>query len=81
MAIPWKRVQCGNGRGVCGAVTFLSIVGGVDAGVLGLTELRGFLCYFLVIMLLASAGIAAKVKFDTFSYLDSWNGVTLDGIA
>lgn len=59
--------------------TFLSIVGGMVAGVLGLTGVTGFLCYF-VIMLLASAGIAAKAKFDISSYFDSWNRVTLDGI-
>ncbi|KAH9548017.1 hypothetical protein CY35_11G066800 [Sphagnum magellanicum] len=60
--------------------TFLSIVGGVVAGVLGLTGVTGFLCYF-VIMLLASAGIAVKTKFDVFSFFDSWNRITIDGIA
>lgn len=60
--------------------TFLSIVGGVVAGVLGLTGVAGFLCYF-VIMMLASAGIAAKTKFDIHSYFDSWNRVLFDGIA
>jgi hypothetical protein len=60
--------------------TFLSIVGGVVAGVLGLTGVTGFLCYF-VIMMLASAGIAVKTKFDVFSFFDSWNRITIDGIA
>lgn len=50
------------------------------AGVLGLTGVAGFLCYF-VIMMLASAGIAAKTKFDIHSYFDSWNRVLFDGIA
>jgi hypothetical protein len=58
----------------------LSIVGGVVAGVLGLTGVTGFLCYF-VIMMLASAGIAVKTKFDVFSFFDSWNRITIDGIA
>lgn len=64
----------------CYSRTFLSIVGGVVAGVLGLTGVTGFLCYF-VIMLLASAGIAVKTKFDVFSFFDSWNRITIDGIA
>jgi len=59
--------------------TFLSIVGGVIAGVLGLTGISGFLCYFLI-MMLASGGIAAKAKFDVHSYFDSWNRVLFDGI-
>ncbi len=32
-------------------------------------------------MLLASAGIAVKTKFDVFSFFDSWNRITIDGIA
>ncbi|BBN19306.1 ER membrane protein complex subunit 6 [Marchantia polymorpha subsp. ruderalis] len=59
--------------------TFLSIVGGVVAGVLGLSAISGFLCYF-IIMLLVSGGIAAKTKFDIFSYFDSWQRITVDGI-
>ncbi|KAL3699439.1 hypothetical protein R1sor_017461 [Riccia sorocarpa] len=59
--------------------TFLSIVGGVVAGVLGLPAIFGFLFYFLI-MLLASGAIALKAKFDVFTYFDSWQRVTLDGI-
>lgn len=54
-------------------------MGGVIAGVLGLTGISGFLCYFLI-MMLASGGIAAKAKFDVHSYFDSWNRVLFDGI-
>jgi hypothetical protein len=59
--------------------TFLSIVGGVVAGVLGLTGISGFLFYFLI-MILASGAIAAKTKFNVFSYFDSWQRITIDGI-
>ncbi|KAJ7562249.1 hypothetical protein O6H91_03G061100 [Diphasiastrum complanatum] len=60
--------------------TFLSIVAGSIAGVLGLTALSGFLCYF-VIMLLASLGLAAKTKFDVHSFFDSWHRVVFDGVS
>lgn len=49
------------------------------AGVLGLTGISGFLCYF-VIMLLASAGLVAKTGFNVFKYFDSWQRVTIDGV-
>lgn len=54
-------------------------MGGVIAGVLGLTGISGFLCYFLI-MMLASVGVAAKAKFDVHSYFDSWNRILFDGI-
>ncbi|KAJ7237434.1 hypothetical protein O6H91_05G129800 [Diphasiastrum complanatum] len=60
--------------------TFLSIVAGFVAGVLGLTALSGFLCYF-VIMLLASLGLAAKAKFNIYSFFDSWHRVAFDGVS
>lgn len=58
--------------------TFLSIIGGVIAGVLGFTGLSGFIFYVLV-MAVTSAGLAAKAKFSVHSYFDSWNKVLLDG--
>ncbi|EFJ28208.1 hypothetical protein SELMODRAFT_231680 [Selaginella moellendorffii] len=58
--------------------TFLSIVAGAIAGVLGLTGVYGFLCYFLV-MLCASAGLAAKTRFNTSAFFDSWHRVAFDG--
>ncbi|CAM6101345.1 unnamed protein product [Calypogeia fissa] len=60
--------------------TFLAIVGGMVAGVLGLTAFSGFL-FYLFIMILVSGAIAAKTKFNVFSYFDSWQRITLDGIA
>jgi hypothetical protein len=59
--------------------TFLSIVGGIVAGVLGLTAISGFLFYFLM-MILVSAAIAVKANFNVFTYFDSWQRITLDGI-
>ncbi|KAI3893557.1 hypothetical protein MKW92_049769 [Papaver armeniacum] len=58
--------------------TFLSIVAGVKAGVLGFTSLTGFVFYFLI-MAVTSVGLAAKAKFNVHAYFDSWNRVTLDG--
>ncbi|XP_078168223.1 rab5-interacting family protein [Carex rostrata] len=59
--------------------TFLSIIGGVVAGIWGFTGLTGFVFYFMV-MLAASLGLAAKAKFSAGSYFDSWNRILLDGI-
>ncbi|KAJ1688283.1 hypothetical protein LUZ63_019673 [Rhynchospora breviuscula] len=59
--------------------TFLSIIGGVIAGIWGFTGFTGFVFYF-VVMLAASLGLAAKAKFSAGSYFDSWNRVLLDGI-
>ncbi|OMO58505.1 Transmembrane protein 93 [Corchorus olitorius] len=59
--------------------TFMSIIGGVIAGILGFTGLMGFIFYFLV-MAVTSIGLIAKAKFSVNSYFDSWNRVLLDGI-
>ncbi|KAJ8647796.1 hypothetical protein MRB53_000819 [Persea americana] len=58
--------------------TFLSIIGGVVAGILGLTGLMGFIFYFLI-MAITSIGLAAKAKFSVHSYFDCWNRIILDG--
>ncbi|CAI9098486.1 OLC1v1035145C1 [Oldenlandia corymbosa var. corymbosa] len=58
--------------------TFMSIIGGVIAGILGLTSLMGFIFYFLV-MGITSVGLAAKAGFSAQTYFDSWNGIILDG--
>eukprot|EP00262_Sarcandra_glabra_P017540 TRINITY_DN6038_c0_g1_i2.p1 TRINITY_DN6038_c0_g1~~TRINITY_DN6038_c0_g1_i2.p1 ORF type:complete len:121 (+),score=13.77 TRINITY_DN6038_c0_g1_i2:160-522(+) len=58
--------------------TFLSIIGGVVAGILGLTGLMGFVFYFLI-MAFTSLGLAAKAKFSIHAYFDSWNRIILDG--
>ncbi|XP_021730386.1 ER membrane protein complex subunit 6-like isoform X2 [Chenopodium quinoa] len=49
--------------------TFMSIVGGIIAGILGFTGLTGFIFYFLV-MAVTSVGLTAKsfVLFWTFAY-------------
>ncbi|KAG8382814.1 hypothetical protein BUALT_Bualt05G0116800 [Buddleja alternifolia] len=59
--------------------TFMSIIGGVIAGILGFTSLTGFIFYFLV-MAITSAGLAAKTGFSVHSYFDSWNRIIFDGI-
>ncbi|RDY09521.1 ER membrane protein complex subunit 6, partial [Mucuna pruriens] len=58
--------------------TFLSIIGGVVAGILGFTGLKGFV-FYLLLMALTSLGLVAKARFSTHSYFDSWNRVLLDG--
>ncbi|GAB4842976.1 ER membrane complex subunit 6 [Ancistrocladus abbreviatus] len=58
--------------------TFLSIVGGVVAGILGFTGFTGFVFYFLV-MAISSVGLIAKAKFSVHSYFDSWNRLIFDG--
>ncbi|KAF6163777.1 hypothetical protein GIB67_012136 [Kingdonia uniflora] len=58
--------------------TFLSIIGGIVAGILGFTGFTGFVFYFLV-MAITSVGLAAKAKFSIHSYFDSWNRILLDG--
>ena len=58
--------------------TFLSIIGGVVAGILGFTGLKGFV-FYLLLMALTSLGLVAKAKFSTHTYFDSWNRVLLDG--
>ncbi|KAK4599142.1 hypothetical protein ACB098_01G011200 [Castanea mollissima] len=58
--------------------TFLSIIGGVIAGIMGFTSLTGFIFYFLI-MAITSVGLLAKAGFTVHSYFDSWNRVLLDG--
>ncbi|KAK2644105.1 hypothetical protein Ddye_019300 [Dipteronia dyeriana] len=58
--------------------TFLSIIGGVIAGILGFTGFAGFIFYFLI-MAITSVGLMAKAKFSVHSYFDSWNRIILDG--
>lgn len=58
--------------------TFMSIIGGVIAGILGFTGLMGFVVY-LLIMAVMSIGLTAKAGFSIHSYFDSWNRILLDG--
>uniref|UniRef100_M4D0N1 ER membrane protein complex subunit 6 n=1 Tax=Brassica campestris TaxID=3711 RepID=M4D0N1_BRACM len=58
--------------------TFLSIIAGVLAGIIGFTGLTGFLFYF-VVMLITSLGLMAKAGFSADVYFDSWNRVLFDG--
>ncbi|PHT94199.1 hypothetical protein T459_02081 [Capsicum annuum] len=58
--------------------TFMAIIGGVIAGILGLTSLAGFIFYFLV-MAITSAALMTNAKFSMHSYFDSWNRIVLDG--
>ncbi|GFP98493.1 er membrane protein complex subunit 6 [Phtheirospermum japonicum] len=59
--------------------TFMSIIGGVIAGILGFTGLTGFVFYFIV-MAITTVGLAAKTGFAVHSYFDSWNRIVFDGI-
>eukprot|EP00250_Pteridium_aquilinum_P027635 c3536_g1_i1 orf=113-478(+) len=68
-----------NMRTIYYSRTFLSIIGGVVAGVLGLTSITGFLFYF-AIMMATSAGVALKAGLNIERYFDSWNRITLDGL-
>nr|XP_009804694.1 PREDICTED: ER membrane protein complex subunit 6-like isoform X2 [Nicotiana sylvestris] len=56
----------------------MAIIGGVIAGILGLTSLTGFIFYFLA-MAITSVALTAKAKFSVHSYFDSRNKVMLDG--
>ncbi|CAN6876777.1 hypothetical protein Bca4012_079025 [Brassica carinata] len=58
--------------------TFLSIIAGVLAGIIGFTGLTGFVFYF-VVMLITSVGLMAKAGFSADVYFDSWNRVLFDG--
>ncbi|XP_078443276.1 rab5-interacting family protein [Wolffia australiana] len=58
--------------------TFLSIIGGVVAGIWGFTGLAG-LIFYILIMGVTSLGLAAKAKFSVQAYFDSWNRIILDG--
>jgi len=50
------------------------------AKLLRLIRVTSFLCYFMIV-LLASTKIIVKSKFDVFFFFDSWNHITIDGIA
>ncbi|KAI8011839.1 hypothetical protein LOK49_LG06G03433 [Camellia lanceoleosa] len=67
-----------NMKAVYYSRTFMSIMGGVIAGILGFTGLNGFIFYFLV-MAITSVGLIAKAGFSIHSYFDSWNQIILDG--
>ncbi|CAI9259436.1 unnamed protein product [Lactuca saligna] len=58
--------------------TFMSIIGGVIAGILGVNGLMGFVIYCLV-MAITSVCLTAKAGFSIHSYFDTWNRVLLDG--
>ncbi|KAL4567016.1 hypothetical protein LXL04_022586 [Taraxacum kok-saghyz] len=58
--------------------TFMSIIGGVIAGILGFTGLMGFVFYILV-MGITSLCLTIKAGFSIHSYFDSWNRILLDG--
>ncbi|MFS8032879.1 putative rab5-interacting protein family [Helianthus anomalus] len=58
--------------------TFMSIIGGVIAGICGFTGLMGFVVYVLV-MAITSVCLTARAGFSIHSYFDSWNRVLLDG--
>lgn len=59
--------------------TFLSIIAGVLAGIMGFTSLTGFVFYF-VVMLITSVGLIAKAGFFSSDlwYFDSWNRLLFD---
>ncbi|XP_035815591.1 uncharacterized protein [Zea mays] len=59
--------------------TFLSIIGGVVAGIWGFTGLTGFVFYFLI-MMVASIGLLAKSKFSVQTYFDSWTRISIEGV-
>jgi hypothetical protein len=64
---------------LCFSRTFLSITGGVVAGVWGFTGLTGFIFYFLI-MMVASLGLLAKSKFSVHTYFDSWSRILVEGV-
>jgi hypothetical protein len=59
--------------------TFLSIIGGVVAGIWGFTGLMGFVFYF-VIMMVESIGLLAKSKFSVQTYFDNWSRISIEGV-
>ncbi|XAR56969.1 hypothetical protein NMG60_11024952 [Bertholletia excelsa] len=68
-----------NMKSVYYSRTFMSIIGGVIAGILGFTGFTGFVFYFLV-MAITSVGLITKAGFSINSYFDSWNQIIFDGI-
>ncbi|KAL5700492.1 hypothetical protein ACHQM5_025927 [Ranunculus cassubicifolius] len=67
-----------NMRTIYYSRTFLSIIAGVIAGIAGLTNVTGFVFYFLV-MAFTSVGLVAKTAFSFQAHFDSWNRILLDG--
>ncbi|KAK3286960.1 hypothetical protein CYMTET_5508 [Cymbomonas tetramitiformis] len=57
---------------------FMSIVAGVVSGILGLTNIPGFIIYFLF-MGLTSGGLVLKSFGSPAAYFHSWNKITFDG--
>ncbi|KQK04996.1 hypothetical protein BRADI_2g17240v3 [Brachypodium distachyon] len=68
-----------NVRSILYSRTFLSIIGGVVAGIWGFTGLTGFIFYFLI-MMVASLGLLAKSKFSVHTYFDSWSRILVEGV-
>ncbi|KAM0904536.1 hypothetical protein ACQ4PT_017979 [Festuca glaucescens] len=68
-----------NVRSILYSRTFLSIAGGVVAGIWGFTGLTGFIFYFLI-MMVASLGLLAKSKFSVHTYFDSWSRILVEGV-
>ncbi|XP_074319981.1 uncharacterized protein LOC141656826 [Silene latifolia] len=58
--------------------TFMSIIAGVMAGILGFNGVIGFV-FYIVVMAVTSLGLTAKANFSVHSYFDAWNRVLLDG--
>ncbi|KAK9672294.1 hypothetical protein RND81_12G090100 [Saponaria officinalis] len=58
--------------------TFMSIVAGIMAGILGFNGVMGFV-FYTIVMAVTSLGLTAKANFSIHSYFDSWNRVLLDG--
>mmetsp|Transcript_11136 Transcript_11136/g.21026 ORF Transcript_11136/g.21026 Transcript_11136/m.21026 type:complete len:121 (+) Transcript_11136:238-600(+) len=59
--------------------TFMSIIAGVVAGILGLTNIYGFVCYF-VMMALVSLRMLVKTNFQPTSYFMNSSKITYDGV-
>mmetsp|Transcript_29481 Transcript_29481/g.64408 ORF Transcript_29481/g.64408 Transcript_29481/m.64408 type:complete len:122 (-) Transcript_29481:330-695(-) len=68
-----------NMRAVVFCRTFISIVAGIVAGILGLTNVAGFTSYF-VMMGMVSLGLAARTNFDPTAYYPTTSKITYDGI-
>mmetsp|Transcript_4981 Transcript_4981/g.8641 ORF Transcript_4981/g.8641 Transcript_4981/m.8641 type:complete len:121 (+) Transcript_4981:231-593(+) len=68
-----------NMRAVMFYRTFVSIVGGIVAGILGLTNLAGFASYF-VMMGMVSLGLASRTNFNPTAYYPTTRMITVEGI-
>ncbi|KAH9606877.1 hypothetical protein KSS87_019711 [Heliosperma pusillum] len=58
--------------------TFMSIIAGVMAGIVGFNGVIGFV-FYIIVMAITSLGLTAKANFSVHSYFDAWNRVLLDG--